>query len=298
MKVAVTGSSGLIGSALVERLQREGHQVTRVVRHADPAPGEITWDPQRGRIDAVGLEGHDAIVHLAGESLMGVWTREKMARIRESRVAGTRLLAGAIAGLQRKPAVLVSGSALGYYGNRPFSEPVDETAPRGTGFLAETAELWEQAAEPAARAGVRVAYARTSLVLSRRGGMLEVVLPIFRLGLGGQLGDGTQPWSWITLEDEVRAILHIIAHNELRGPVNLAAPGAVTNAEFTHALASALHRPALFKVPAFALRLVNEEFANDMMLGGVRMVPNKLLNSGFTFEHPDLRTALPALLES
>ena len=299
MNVVVTGASGLIGSALVERLRREGHEVTRLVRHRDPLkPDEISWDPQAARIDPARLEGRDAIVHLAGESLVGVWTPAKKRRIRESRVAGTRLLAEAIAGLTRKPAVFVSGSAMGFYGNRPFEDPVDETAPAGTGFLSETAALWEQAAEPAARAGVRVAYARTSLVLSRNGGMLGKILPLFRLGLGGQLGDGRQAWSWITLDDEVRAILHIIAREELAGPVNLAAPGAVTNAEFTRAIANAVRRPAPFRVPAFMLRMIGEDFANEMVLGGARVVPKRLLNTGFVFEHPDLAAALPALVNS
>lgn len=298
MRVAITGASGLIGGALAERLVNDGNQITRIVRRPGARPGEVSWDPRTGRIDAAGLEGHDAIVHLAGESLIGIWTREKKARIRDSRVMGTRLLAGAIAGLKQKPRVLVSGSALGIYGNRPFEEPVDETGPKGEGFLAETAEAWEQAAEPAARAGVRVAYARTSLVLSRAGGMLGKILPLFRLGLGGKLGDGRQPWSWITLEDEVRAIQHIIEHRELSGPVNLAAPGAVTNAEFTRELGKALHRPTPFTVPAFALRLVSEELANEMMLGGVRMVPNRLLNTGFRFMHPALAPALQSLLKS
>jgi len=298
MKVAVTGASGLIGGALVERLRGEGHQVTRVVRRESRGPDEVSWDPRAGHIDAAGLEGHDAIVHLAGESLIGLWTRAKKARIRESRIAGTRLLAEAISGLRRKPEVLVSGSAMGFYGDRPFNEPVDEDAPAGKGFLAETAQQWEQAAEPVTRTGVRVVYARTSLVLSNKGGMLPAVLPLFRLGLGGQLGDGTQPWSWITLEDEVRALMHMIDRTDLRGPVNLAAPGAVTNAEFTRALASAVHRPALFRVPAFALRMAGEDFANGMMLGGARLVPNRLLNSGFIFEHPDLQSALTALLTS
>jgi len=298
MRVAITGSSGLIGSALVERLRADGHQVTRLVRGRERAvgAGAVHWDPARGEVDAAGLEGHDVVIHLAGESIVGLWTARKKARIRDSRVEGTRLIAGALAGLARPPAVLLSASATGFYGARPPDEVLDEEASPGTGFLAETAQAWEAAADPARAAGIRVVHARFGLVLSPRGGALAAMLPVFRLGLGGRLGSGAQVWSWIALDDVVEAALHVVRTDPLAGPVNFVAPEPVSNAEFTRVLGRVLRRPTLFAVPAFAARLVAGEMAEEMLLTGARVEPRRLLESGYRFRFPSLEPALRHLL--
>lgn len=298
MRVAITGSSGLIGSALVERLRANGHEVTRLVRSRDRAggPGAAYWDPARGEVDAAGLEGHDVVIHLAGESLVGLWTARKKARIQDSRVRGTRLLAEALAALSRPPAVLLSASAIGFYGARPPDVGLDEDAPPGTGFLADTARAWEAAADPARAAGIRVVHPRFGLVLSPRGGALAAMLPLFRLGLGGRLGSGAQVWSWITLDDVVEAALHALRTESLAGPVNFVAPEPVSNAEFTRVLGRVLRRPALLVVPAFAARLAAGEMAEEMLLSGARVVPRRLLETGYRFRFPALEPALRHLL--
>ena len=297
MRVAVTGSTGLIGSALVADLRANGHSVSRLVRGGgtkSDAERLISWNPERGTIDAAALEGHDAVVHLAGEPIFGLWTTAKKQKIRESRVRGTALLARTVAGLSRPPRVFVSGSAIGYYGNRPGTE-VDESAGPGSGFLAETAQAWEEAAAPAAAVS-RVVKLRTGLVMTRRGGSLATMLPIFQAGLGGRLGSGQQVWSWITLDDLIGAIRHAIDTPAISGPLNATAPNPVSNAEFTRVLAAALKRPAFFAVPGFALRLVMRDMANEMLLFGVRALPRKLLETGYAFRHPTLEPALREVL--
>lgn len=298
MRIAITGASGLIGRALVASLRGDGHEVTRLVRSeaAARAPDAVFWSVAEDRIDAAGLEAHDAVVHLAGESLVGLWTESKKRRIRESRVRGTTLLARALAGLDRPPRALLSGSAIGIYGNRPPDVPLDETAAPGSGFLADVAQEWETATGSAEAAGIRVAHLRTGLVLSREGGALGPMLPLFKLGLGGKVGSGQQVWSWIALEDEVGAIRHLLDHDDLAGPVNLVAPEPVTNAEFTRTLGRVLGRPAWFTAPEFALRLVAGEMAEEMLLASQNVVPKRLLESGYRFRCPTLEGALRAML--
>ena len=298
MRVAITGSSGLVGTALVESLSAAGHEVTRVVRRPPRAASipHILWDPAEGRIDAAGLEAHDAVVHLAGESIAGLWTRRKRRAIRESRVHGTRLLAETLAKLDDPPTVFLSASAVGIYGDRPGDAPIDESAEPGRGFLAETGVAWEAATRPAAEAGIRVATMRFGLILAREGGLLRAMLPLFRLGLGARLGHGRQWMPWIALDDAVGSALHILADDSLAGPVNVVAPEAVTNAEFTRELARTLHRPARLRVPAFAARLVLRDQADEMLLGGARVEPRRLLDTGYVFRHPRLADALAAIL--
>lgn len=295
MRIAVTGSTGLVGTALIRELRGAGHAVTRVVRRPpkDDTP-HILWDPAAGRIDAAGLEGHDAVVHLAGESVAGLWTRRKRAAIHDSRVDGTRLLAETLAGLERPPTTLISASAIGFYGDCG-PEPIDETSPPGQGFLARTGMAWEAATAPAERAGIRVVHLRFGLILAREGGLLPVMLPAFKLGLGARLGDGRQCMPWVTLDDAVGAIVHLLAHDEVSGPVNVVAPETVTNAEFTRALARAVGRPTIFRVPATLLRLVLRDQADEMLLGGACVVPRRLIDSGYEFRNPRLDGALRAL---
>lgn len=293
-RVAVTGATGLIGSALVASLLQDGHEVRRLVRRS-PGAGEVEWDPAGRRIDRTGLEGVDAVVHLAAESIDGRWTAAKKRRIRESRLQGTRLLAETIASLQRPPDVLVSGSAVGVYGASRGDEPLTEESAPGRDFLGQLGVEWERAAEPAAKAGVRVAYPRTAMVLARHGGALPRMLPPFRLGLGGRLGSGKQWMSWITLVDIVRAIRFAIDEPQLHGAFNAVAPEPVTNAEFTHKLGRALRRPTPTFVPAAALRLALGEMSDGTVLASQRVLPARLLNAGFTFEHPTIDVALTSI---
>lgn len=294
--VAVTGASGLIGSALVRSLRADGHEVRRLVRGTPrPDRGEIGWDPAAGRVDAEGLAGVDAVVHLAGENVGKRWTAEVKRRIRESRVRGTSLLAGTLAALPRPPRVLVSASAIGYYGDRG-EETLTEGSGAGDDFLAEVGEAWEAAAEPAARAGIRVVLPRTGVVLTPEGGALERMLPVFRLGLGGRLGDGRQWMSWVSLPDVVRAFSYAVDTDSLSGPVNVVAPEPVTNAEFTRTLGRVLGRPTPAFVPRTALRLAFGEMADATLLASQRVLPARLLEAGFRFRHPSLEGALRAVL--
>lgn len=293
-RVAITGASGLVGSALSTVLSVCGHQAVPIVRR--PTPGGILWDPRAGSIDAEALEGIDAVVHLAGESIAGGrWTDEKKRRIEESRVLGTTLLARTLAGLQRPPRVLVSASAVGYYGDRG-DERIDESSPRGEGFLAETCEPWERSADPARDAGIRVVHPRIGVVLAQRGGALAQMLPPFRFGVGGPLGSGQQWMSWIALDDLVYVLLHALAHDRIEGPVNATAPQPVRNADFTRVLGRVLRRPAFLPVPAFALRLLFGEMADHLLLTGQQVWPDRLTEDGFRFAHPDLEGALRHLL--
>jgi len=283
VRIAVTGSSGLIGTALVTALHAGGHDVVRLVRRPARQPDEVTWDPEAGTVDVDALAGVDGAVNLAGAGVGDHrWTDAYKQTVLGSRVNSTRTLATALAALDPLPRVLVSGSAVGYYGDRG-DEPLTEASGPGTGFLTEVCQAWEAATAPAADAGIRVAYARTGLVLSPDGGALARLLPLARLGLAGPLGGGRQWWPWITLDDEVRALVFLL-EKDLEGPVNLSAPQPTRNADLTRALGSALHRPTVLPAPAFALRLVLGEFASDV-LSSQRMLPARLLDAGFGFRH-------------
>lgn len=291
----MTGSTGLIGSALIPALEQAGHSVTRLVRPGARTRG-VMWDPPAGTIDLAGLEGHNAFVHLAGESIAGIWTRGRKRRVLESRQQGTGLLATSIAELRVPPSVLVSASAIGYYGDRPPDEPVDETSPRGAGFLADVVEEWEKAAEPARQAGVRVVNTRFGLILSKNGGALGPMLPVFKGGLGGKLGSGKQVFSWVAIDDVVQSILFILTADKLAGPVNVVAPLPVTNLAFTRIMGRVLHRPTIFGVPATLLRMAGGQMAREMLLSGVRVRPRKLTEAGYAFLYPELESALQHVL--
>jgi uncharacterized protein (TIGR01777 family) len=289
---AITGATGLIGSALVEHLRSRGHTVRRLVRTRRGLQAEdVLWDPAHGEIDAGALAGVDAIVHLAGEPIAHRWTLERKRRIRESRVGTTALLARAVARLERKPRVFLGGSAVGYYGDRG-DEILDESSAPGSDFLAGVSADWEAATAPIANAGVRVVRLRSGVVLSRRGGALSKLLPIFRLGAGGPIGDGRQWMSWIALDDHVSAMEHALFTDRVRGPVNLVAPNPVTNAEFATTLGRVLARPSFLRVPSFVLTLLYGEMARATILAGQRVLPHALAASGFEFEHPTLEGAL------
>lgn len=297
LRIAVTGSTGLIGTALVRALRADGHRVLRLVR-SRPAPGadEVYWSPSGGEIDAAALEGTDAAVHLAGENVgQPPWTEERKRRIRDSRVQGTGLLARTLAGLAAKPRVLVSASAIGYYGDRG-DEVLDETAAPGSGFLAEVCRAWEAAADPARAAGIRVVHPRIGVVLSGEGGALEKMLTPFKLGVGGKMGSGRQWMSWVALHDVVEAIRFALRTDTLSGPANVASPNPATNAEFTEALGRVLGRPTFFAVPKFALKLALGQMADEALLASQRAVPEKLRAAGFVFEYPDLEGALRVAL--
>jgi uncharacterized protein (TIGR01777 family) len=291
-RVAISGATGFIGSALVDALTAAGHTVHRLVRSdRHRRQGDILWDPAGGRLDPRALEGVDAVVHLAGEPIAQRWSASTKRRIRDSRVRGTQVVASTIASLARPPRVFVSGSAMGIYGSRG-DEELDETSATGHDFLADVATEWESAADRAATAGVRVVKARTGLVLSPRGGALAKLLLPFRLGVGGRVGSGRQWVSWIALDETVRAIRHAMDTVTLGGPVNLSAPNPVTNAELTATLAKVLRRPAIVPVPAAAIRLVFGEMGDATLLASQRMRPRRLLESGYQFRHPTLEAAL------
>jgi uncharacterized protein (TIGR01777 family) len=294
--VVVSGATGFLGAAVAAALEADGARVLRLVRRPSTASNEIAWDPDGGQIDSARLEGSDAVVHLAGESIAGSrWTAERKQRIRESRVRGTGLLVRTLAGLRAKPKVLVSGSAMGIYGDRGDDE-LTENDPLGTGFLAEVGAAWEAAADPARAAGIRVVHPRLGLILHPEGGALQKMLPPFRLGLGGQLGNGRQWMSWISRDDGVGVIRAAIETASLSGPVNAVSPHPVRNAEFTSLLGAALHRPAIAAVPAFVLELMFGELAKEGLLASQRMIPARLLSIGFRFQDPELGPALVKLL--
>ncbi len=298
MRIAVSGATGLIGGALTQRLADGGHDVMPFVRR--PVRGgehAIAWDPARGTIDRRGLAlaGFDAVVHLAGENVFGRWTAAKQRRIRDSRVAGTRLVSEAIAGLERPPSVLLAASAVGYYGDRGAAE-LTEQSPGGGDFLAAVVRDWEAATAPAGRRGVRVANLRFGVVLARTGGALAKMLPAFRLGLGGRIGSGAQYFPWIALEDALGAILHVLATDSLSGPVNVTAPHPVTHRDFVRTLGRVLRRPAVLPVPSIALRLVFGREAAAMMGSGQRVLPARLVASGYRFRFGELEPALRHLL--
>jgi uncharacterized protein (TIGR01777 family) len=300
MRVAITGSTGLVGSEVVTVLSAAGHEVVRLVRRV-PAPGEMAvlrWDPMKGEVDAAGLEGLDAVVHLAGENIAsGRWNAARKAAIRDSRVIGTRLLCEALAGLARPPKTIVCASAIGYYGDAG-EDALTEESPAGPGFLPEVCREWEAASGPAARKGIRVVVLRIGVVLSPNGGALSRMLPLFRKGLGGVIGSGRQFVSWVALDDLPLIILHALQCGDLSGPVNAVAPRPVTNREFTEALGMALSRPTPLPVPAFALRLaVGGEMADALLLASARVAPRRLEETGYRFRFPELGGALRHLLK-
>ena len=291
-RILISGSTGLIGRALVRRLESSGHEVTRLVRpESTSGVSGIVWDPARGLLDPSELEGFGAVVHLAGENIANRrWSEEQKRRIRDSRVVGTTLLANVLAGLDNPPAVLACASAGGYYGDRG-NEILDDSARPGTDFLATSTREWEEATEPAAEAGIRVVNMRISVVLTAAGGMLKRVLPIFQLGLGGRLGSGSQYMSWITREDLIDAIVWVMERDDLSGGINISSPNPVTNAEFTRALGRQIGRPAIFSVPRLALRIAQGDLS-DVVLSSLRMAPERLVESGFEFNHPNVPEAL------
>jgi uncharacterized protein (TIGR01777 family) len=296
MRVVIAGSSGLIGSALAADLSGEGHEVTRLVRHPARTAGELTWDPRTaGGLDPAAVSGADAVVHLSGAPIAPrPWTAARKAELRASRIQSTDTLVQAISSAVAPPAVLACASATGWYGDTG-DRVVDEGAPAGSGFLAWLARDWEAAAGQARAAGVRVANLRSGIVLSRHGGMVGSLLPLFRLGLGGRVGSGGQYLSWISLTDEVRAIRFVLGQADLDGPVNLTAPEPVTNAQFTAALARTVGRPAVLAVPASLLRAGLGEVSSEL-LSGARVTPRRLLDAGFVFRHPGIAGALAAEL--
>ena len=295
--IAITGSNGLIGAALGERLRSAGHNVLRIVRREAQADDEVAWDIQEKTMEAAKLEGIDAVVHLAGEPVVGGrWTETQMKRIRDSRIDGTALLARTLASLDAPPHTLVSASAIGYYGNRA-DETLDENAPPGETFLADVCRDWEGATEPARQAGIRVVTPRIGVVMDPSGGALRAMLPAFRLGLGGPVGSGRQWVSWIALEDLTRLIERLALRSQLSGPVNAVAPHPVRNAEMAHAIAHALRRPAFLRAPVFALRLLLGRMADETLLASTRVVPTRALDDAFQFEHPRLESLLACLLK-
>ena len=295
MKIVVSGASGLIGTQLVAKLSSSGHEVVRLVRRS-PKSGEIQWNPKSGTLDAAALEGVDAVIHLSGAGIGDKrWTDGYRKEILDSRTATTALLATTMASLSRKPSVFLSGSAIGIYGARN-DEQLTEVSTHGTGFLAEVCEQWEAAAKPAVDAGIRTVYLRTGIVLSPKGGALKKLLPLFKLGVGGKFGSGKQWQSWISIDDEIGAIEHLLTAN-VSGAVNLTAPNPVTNAEFTKVLASVLKRPAIVPVPTFAPKiLLGGELADALLFTGQRVIPAALNASGYMFKHTTLESAFRSLL--
>lgn len=292
-RIAVAGASGLIGSALVRSLTADGHEVVCLVRRAPRGKDEVRWDPERQQVDAAGLAGCDAVVNLAGAGIGDRrWTPEYKRLIRDSRVLGTAALTEAVASLDTPPRVYVSGSAMGIYGDTG-DRAVDEDAPPGDGFLPSLCVEWEEAAAPVQEAGVRTVFLRTGLVVARGGGAWGRLFPLFKAGLGGRLGSGRQYWSYIALHDEVAAIRHLIDDDGAYGPFNLTAPQPLTNREVTEAMGRVLHRPTLFAVPEPVLRAALGEMAGDV-LGSQRVLPKRLLESGFTFAFPGIEDAIRA----
>lgn len=298
MDIAISGASGLIGSELATSLRASGNRVLRLVRHA-PSTGadETKWDPAAGTVDSASLEGVDAIVHLAGAGIGDKrWTDERKKLVYDSRIDGTNLLATAAAGLTKPPKVFVCGSAVGFYGNRG-DDRLTETSSRGTGFLADLVADWEAAAAPAVAAGIRTPLARTGIVLSEKGGALKKQLPLFKLGLGGRLGPGSQWLAWISLRDQVKALEHLIS-SDIDGPVNLTAPEPVTNHDFTKTLGNVLSRPTLLPVPMFGPRLLfGAEFVSEALLASQRVLPQVLSGDEFSFDDPTLEPCLRTMLK-
>ncbi len=296
MRIAITGSTGLIGSVLVPHLRAAGHETVSLVRRAPTSPAEVQWDPSRGVLNAKDLEGVNAVVHLAGAGIGDKrWTDSYKREILESRTKSTELLAQRMTEVENKPSVFLSGSAIGIYGPRG-DEELSESASHGSTFLADVCERWESATGPAQAAGIRTAHLRTGIVLSTQGGALKKQLPLFKLGLGGRFAKGAQWQSWISITDEIRAITHLLT-SSLEGPVNLTAPEPVTNGEFTRVLASVVKRPALLPIPSFGPKLLlGGELADALLFTGQRVIPTALTRDGFVFTHSTLEAALRDLL--
>lgn len=297
MKILISGSTGLIGSELVSHLKSKGMEVSRLVRAKSSAlEPQVLWNPTARIIDMKGLEGFDAVIHLAGDPIAeGRWNAEKKANIRDSRVNGTQLLAESLARLSRPPKALLCASAVGFYGDRG-DELLTEESSAGQGFLPETGREWEAACRPAADAGIRVVNLRFGIIMSKKGGALKKMLPPFQFGVGGPLGSGKQWMSWISLPDAAGVVSHALANESLQGPVNVVSPDSATNAEFTKAMGKALHRPAFMPVPAFVVRLLFGEMADAALLASTRAQPKKLAASDYRFLHPELEPALKELL--
>ena len=289
--VVIAGASGMIGTALTAALRRQGADVVRLVRRAAQAPDERSWNPDAGVLEPEDISGADAVVNLSGRSLLGLWTARVRNEILQSRIKSTRLLADAMANAPVPPGVLVSASAIGYYGDRG-DEILTESSPPGRGFLAELTQAWEAEAQRATASGARVVCTRFGLSLAREGGVMRILLPIFRLGLGGPVGSGRQWWSWIHLDDMIAAIVAAIRTATLAGAVNVVAPQPVPNREFARTLAAVVRRPAVLPAPAFALRLVLGRMADEVILTGQRVSSAKLQEHGFVFRWPELRPAL------
>lgn len=297
MKILITGSHGLVGSALVSFLTTEGYLIQRLVRsNTHEETGDILWSPELKQVDPAKLEGFDAVIHLAGENIAsGRWTEEQKQKIRDSRVIGTRFLSETLASLKSPPKVFISASAIGYYGARNDEVVAEESAP-GSGFLADVCREWEEATGSAVKNNIRVVNARFGIILSAAGGALKKMLLPFRLGVGGKLGSGRQIMSWIALDDVVAGLYHVLNATNLRGPVNFVSPQSLTNWEFTKALGTVLKRPTIFPVPAFVIKTLFGEMGETLLLNGVNVAPKKLLESGYTFHFPELKEALHHLL--
>jgi uncharacterized protein (TIGR01777 family) len=293
-RVLVTGASGLLGRALVPSLKARGFEVIRLVREAAGSSDQIHWNPARP-LSPEAISGFDAVIHLAGESVVGRWGNAKKSKIRDSRVGGTRTLTHALAMAEERPRVLITGSAIGYYGDRA-DEILNEKSASGTGFLADVCREWEAASQPAVDAGIRTVQIRTGIVLSSEGGALQKMLTPFRMGVGGRVGSGRQWMSWIYIQDWIGSVHHILKNDLLQGPVNLVAPKPVQNAEFTETLASVLSRPAILPVPAFAIKTLFGQMGEEVLLASQRVEPARLVTSGYPFQCSDLRKALEALL--
>ena len=297
MKVLITGSTGLIGSALITLLKSKGFEVSRLVRRSgDFMEPQILWNPKSGYIEKNRLEGFDAVVHLAGESIAaGRWTESRKIRIKDSRSKGTEFLSESLTTLSQKPKVFISASAIGYYGNRD-DEILSEKSPCGSGFLAEVCSAWENASKKTAEKGIRVVNPRIGMVLSSEGGALAKMLTPFKFCLGGVIGNGSQYMSWISIDDLVEAIYYLLINENIQGPVNLVSPNPVTNSEFTKTLGHVLNRATLFPVPSIILKIIFGEMAEELLLSSCRVKPELLLNSGYKFKHPKLKEALEHLL--
>lgn len=296
MKILIGGSHGLVGTALIKSLEAEGNEIFRLVRHAPTSKTEVEWSPDRYSIALARIEGFDAVVNLAGESIAeGRWTDEKKRRIRESRVKGTKLLGDALANLTVPPKTFVCASAIGYYGNRG-DELLTETSAPGDDFLAKVCADWEEATALATEKGIRVVNARFGVILDTNGGALKKMLPPFRMGVGGRIGSGKQWMSWIALDDVIGGIKFALANESVKGPVNFVSPNPVTNAEFTKTLGKVLSRPTIFPIPAFAIKLMFGEMGEALLLGGQRVAPARLAGGGFEFSYPQLEAALGHML--
>ncbi len=291
MRIAISGASGLIGKGLAELLKVRGHEIATLIRGRSPGPNEISWDPLAGEIDGRALEGFDAVIHLSGENIAGRFTEAHKKAVTDSRVLSTALIARTLAKLAHKPKALICASAIGYYGDRG-DEPLDESSPPGTGFLADVCTAWEAAADPARSAGLRVCHVRVGVVLSTKGGALKELLTPFKLGVGGRLGNGEQFMSWIDYDDIVGAFAHCLVTEELSGPVNGTGPAPVQNAAFTKALGRVLHRPTLFPLPAPVIRTLFGEMGQVLLLEGARVGPTALEKSGYRFRFATLEDSL------